>query len=52
MTTEATQRLAARKLYGGDGNTPSYMDQEVLSWSPEKITLKTYDLFLMSGKKK
>ncbi len=51
MTTEATQRLAARKMYGGDGSSPAYMDQEVLSWSPEKITLKTFDLFLLSGKK-
>lgn len=50
MPTPA-QQLAARKLYGGDGNVPSYLDQEVLTWSPEKITLKTYDLFIVSCKR-
>ena len=49
MPTSA-QHLAARKLYGGDGNFPSYLDQEVLTWSPERITLKTYDLFIVSCK--
>lgn len=50
--TEATQRLAAKKIYGsGSEGGVSYMDQEVMSWSPEKITLKTFDLFIVSCKK-
>ncbi|MFN8360651.1 MAG: flagellar export chaperone FliS [Candidatus Kapaibacterium sp.] len=49
MPTPA-QQLAARKLYGGEGTIPAYLDQEVLTWSPEKITLKTYDLFIVSCK--
>jgi flagellin-specific chaperone FliS len=28
-----------------------YLEQEVFQWSPEKIILKTYDLFLVSAKK-
>jgi flagellar protein FliS len=45
------QQLAARRMYGGEGSYPSYMDQEVLLWTPEKITLKTYDLFIVSAKR-
>lgn len=47
----SAQQLAARKLYGSGGGTktsPSYIEQEVMEWSPEKIILKTYDLFLVS----
>ncbi len=45
----AVQTLAARKMYGGD--SPAYMEQEVFSWSREKIILKSYDLFIVSGKR-
>ncbi len=52
MTMVAAQRIAARKTYGGgDTKIPGYLEQEVLLWSPEKITLKTYELFLLSAKK-
>lgn len=54
MTTQA-QRLAASKAYGGskDGKKlPSYVEQEVMSWSKEKIILKMYDLFIVSCKRK
>jgi len=53
MTT-AAQQLAASKVYGGknDGKKiPSYLEQEVLSWSKEKIILKMYDLFIVSCKR-
>lgn len=36
--------------YGG-GQVPLYLEQEVMSWSPEKIILKTYDLFLLSARR-
>ncbi|MBX7153326.1 MAG: flagellar protein FliS [Candidatus Kapaibacterium sp.] len=53
MTMTAVQQIAARKTYGGGDNTiPGYLEQEVLLWSPEKITLKTYDLFIVSAKRK
>lgn len=49
----AAQQLAARKTYGGSENQiPGYLEQEVLLWSPEKITLKTYDLFIVSAKRR
>ena len=48
------QRLAANKAYGkpGEGSVPSYLEQEVMSWSKEKIILKMYDLFIVSCKRK
>ncbi|MBL7999191.1 MAG: hypothetical protein JNL32_11195, partial [Candidatus Kapabacteria bacterium] len=46
------QQLAARKTYGGGNSVPAYLEQEVLLWSPEKLTLKTFDLFLVSAKKR
>ncbi|HRP02018.1 MAG TPA: flagellar protein FliS [Candidatus Kapabacteria bacterium] len=48
------QQLAASKIYGGGkekGKVPAYLEQEVLSWSKEKIILKMYDLFLVSCKR-
>ncbi|MCX6156129.1 MAG: flagellar protein FliS [Candidatus Kapabacteria bacterium] len=49
----ATQQLAASKIYGnkGEKKVPSYLEQEVLSWSKEKIILKMYDLFIVSCKR-
>ncbi|GIV51981.1 MAG: hypothetical protein KatS3mg038_2502 [Candidatus Kapaibacterium sp.] len=50
MTTAvARQRLA--QYTGGSGQLPMYLEQEVFSWSPEKIILKTYDLFLVSARR-
>ncbi|GAB1370515.1 hypothetical protein MASR1M45_05760 [Candidatus Kapaibacterium sp.] len=50
--TNMAQQLAASKVYGGEkGKIPAYLEQEVLSWSKEKIILKMYDLFLVSAKK-
>lgn len=48
------QQIAATKAYGkpGDGKFPNYLEQEVLSWSREKIILKMYDLFIVSCKRK
>ena len=49
------QQLAAGKVYGGgkDGKKiPAYLEQEVMSWSKEKIILKMYDLFIVSCKRK
>ena len=37
---------------GKDGKVPSYLEQEVMSWSKEKIILKMYDLFVVSAKRK
>lgn len=48
------QQLAASRVYGGNkekGKVPAYLEQEVLSWSKEKIILKMYDLFLVSCKR-
>ncbi len=48
------QKLAASKVYGGGtekGKIPAYLEQEVMSWSKEKIILKMYDLFLVSNKR-
>ena len=52
MTT-AVQQLAASKAYGNksDGRFPNYLEQEVLSWSKEKLVLKMYDLFIVSCKR-
>lgn len=50
----STQQLAASRVYGGGkdkGKIPAYLEQEVLSWSKEKIILKMYDLFLVSCKR-
>ncbi|MBM2816196.1 MAG: Flagellar protein FliS [Ignavibacteria bacterium] len=49
----AAQQLAASKAYGtgGDKKIPSYLEQEVMSWSKEKIILKMYDLFIVSCKR-
>jgi len=47
------QQLAVSKAYGNknDKKIPSYLEQEVMSWSKEKIILKMYDLFIVSVKK-
>jgi len=47
------QQLAANRAYGsGKGKkVPAYLEQEVLSWSKEKVILKMYDLFIVSCKK-
>lgn len=52
MATPA-QQMAASKAYGArtGGKVPSYIEQEVLSWSKEKIILKMYDLFIVSCKR-
>ena len=54
MANTAQQQLAANRVYGkpGDGKVPSYLEQEVYSWSKEKIILKMYDLFIVSCKRK
>jgi flagellin-specific chaperone FliS len=50
---QVAQQYAANKAYGvGDGKIPAYLEQEVLSWSKEKIILKMYDLFIVSCKRK
>jgi Flagellar protein FliS len=50
----AAQQLAASKAYGkkGSGKVPPYLEQEVYSWSKEKLILKMYDLFIVSCKRK
>ncbi len=50
----AAQQLAANKAYGAKGKSkvPSYIEQEVYSWSKEKLILKMYDLFIVSAKRK
>lgn len=53
--SHAAKQLAASKAYGGSGKggkLPSYIEQEVMSWSKEKIILKMYDLFIVSCKRK
>ncbi len=46
---DPAQQLAANKAYGGvENQPPAYLEQEVLLWSKEKLTLKTYDLFIVS----
>ncbi len=44
---------AVAKAYGTatPGQIPQYLEQEVLSWSKEKVILKMYDLFIVSAKK-
>ena len=51
--TSAAQQIAASKAYGNkkEGQLPSYLEQEVLSWSKEKLILKMYDLFIVSNKR-
>jgi flagellin-specific chaperone FliS len=48
------QQMAANRVYGqpSEGKVPSYLEQEVLSWSKEKLILKMYDLFAVSCKRK
>jgi flagellin-specific chaperone FliS len=50
MTT-AVARQRFQQYVGSAGQAPAYLEQEVLSWSPEKIILKTYDLFLVSARR-
>ena len=47
------QQMAASRAYGSKtgSKVPSYIEQEVLSWSKEKIILKMYDLFIVSCKR-
>lgn len=54
MAMTAAQQLAANKIYGNkkDGKAPAYLEQEVMSWSKEKIILKMYDLFIVSAKRR
>lgn len=48
-SVDPAQQLAANKAYGGvDNQPPAYLEQEVLLWSKEKLTLKTYDLYIVS----
>ncbi len=49
----ATPNPAIAKAYGlkKEGYIPQYVEQEVLSWSKEKVILKMYDLFIVSAKK-
>lgn len=52
--TQAFPTPAVAKAYGGmkkDNQIPQYLEQEVLSWSKEKVILKMYDLFILSAKK-
>jgi hypothetical protein len=50
MTT-AVARQRLQQYAGAPGQPPAYLEQEVLGWSPEKIILKTYDLFLLSARR-
>ncbi len=52
MATTA-QQMAAQKAYGTSkgSKVPTYFEQEVYSWSKEKIILKMYDLFIVSNKR-
>ncbi len=49
----SVQKLAASRAYGNksEGKFPAYLEQEVLSWSKEKLVLKMYDLFIVSCKR-
>ena len=53
MSSIAARQLAAGKVYGTgkEGQIPPYLEQEVLTWSKEKLILKMYDLFIVSCKK-
>jgi len=48
------QQMAAKRAYGQgkESNVPAYLEQEVLSWSKEKLILKMYDLFIVSCRRK
>ena len=49
-----TQQYAANRIYAsnaGGKKIPSYLEQEVYSWSKEKLVLKMYDLFIVSAKR-
>lgn len=51
----AAQQMAFQRAYGagtGKSGASGYLEQEVNQWSPEKIILKTYDLFIVSCKKR
>lgn len=50
----STQSVTMSKVYGikKEKQVPAYLEQEVMSWSKEKIILKMYDLFILSAKKK
>lgn len=51
MATVA-QQTAFQRAYGtGKSAANGYLEQEVMQWSPEKIILKTYDLFIVACKK-
>lgn len=50
MTT-AVARQRMQQYVGTTGQAPLYLEHEILSWSPEKIILKTYDLFLTSARR-
>lgn len=49
----AQQQLAANRMYAASAGRkiPSYLEQEVYSWSKEKLILKMYDLFIISAKR-
>jgi flagellin-specific chaperone FliS len=51
----AAQQIAAMKMFGANKQAPqkqtSYLEQEVYSWSKEKLILKMYDLFIISAKR-
>ncbi|MPM93945.1 hypothetical protein SDC9_141087 [bioreactor metagenome] len=56
--SSTAQQIAAMKMYGGGGglqgerkSIPGYLEQEVYSWSKEKLILKMYDLFIVSAKR-
>ncbi len=49
---DKARQIAAKQAYGsGEGKLPAYLEQEVYSWSKEKIILKMYDLFIVSCKR-
>ncbi|MGQ9818864.1 MAG: flagellar protein FliS [Candidatus Kapaibacteriales bacterium] len=52
--SSTTKGIAVSKVYGmkKENQIPHYLEQEVMSWSKEKIILKMYDLFILSAKKK
>ncbi len=51
---DKARQIAAGKAYGQsvESKIPAYLEQEVLSWSKEKIILKMYDLFIVSCKRR
>jgi len=51
----AQQQLAMKRFAANPQakkQISGYLEQEVKQWSPEKIILKTYDLFIVSCKQK